>query len=632
MNKVLKLALGAVLGVALVTPAFAQDNFPDVPENHWAYGALSNLKDKVLFGYPDGFYRGSRMMSRYEFAVGINQVWTRMNSMFQGVDEKLAALERMIRDNPGGQVDVSALERQIAELRQQVQGMQGWQKSIEDLQKLSSEFERELAALGVDVDAMKRDISDLKSRVEALENRTTPIKIGATVNALILAGHSDDNLHGILPDGTIVGREDFNGLDNRAGFTRDFKVVHDINFNFSGETDGGIKWNADLAVGNALGTIGAYNNPGAGAGFGDAANTDIYFNTAYVSYDSSLVGQGVGVTIGRFGHQVGKYLWQRPAYSADYYQNEFRNNGDWYLDGLALDFNFGAAVLKAFAGRNSNLLTTNGAELNGSFLPGAGNAQYDATLGLQLNVPIGDNGDVTLAYLWQDSFDTNVLNGQAVNRRSVYGADLNFGFGAIAFSGSFAKSDISYNTSNVIDRDNTAWEAGLKYSGGSFDLAGGYRRVEENFQADGSWGRLGLLWNPTNIEGFHAGLKFRPSSDLSIYAKGEFVEAINGGGAGGWAVANNDEIYTYKVGVDYKLSNAFDLGLKYEHAKFDYNTGSDPELNWYTLRLGYNMAENAKLVFTYIYSDVDLKGRGPGFGLANQYKGGFLGTQLSVKF
>ena len=44
MKNTLKYALGAVLTAALVAPAMAQDNFPDVPENHWAYEALAKMK------------------------------------------------------------------------------------------------------------------------------------------------------------------------------------------------------------------------------------------------------------------------------------------------------------------------------------------------------------------------------------------------------------------------------------------------------------------------------------------------------------------------------------------------------------------------------------------------------------
>lgn len=634
MNKVLKIALGAVLSVALVAPAFAQDNFPDVPENHWAYQAMSNLKDKVLFGYPDGFVRGARMMSRYEFAVAINQLWTKMMGMFEGVDSKISAMQDQLNNMKPGGGDNGALQKQLDDLKNQVDGMKGWGSSISDLQKLSGEFEKELASLGVDVDAMKKDMADVKSRLTALENKSNAVNIGASVDMLILAGHSKDGMFGLLPDGTIVGRNDFGGLNHPTGFTRDFKVVHNVDLNLSGGTDSGVKWNADLGIGNTFGTFGDLNTNSANAGgapFGDRANTDVVFNTMYVTYNSELVGQGVGVKVGRFGKQVGEYLWQRPAYSADYYQNALRDSGDWYMDGVQLDFKFGPAALQVFGGRNSNLLTTNGGEINPSVLPSDnGLAPVDATLGLQLNVPIGETGDVTLAYLWQDSFSQDTIGASQVNRRNVYGADANLMFNNIKFHGSFAQTDISYNTSNVVNSDNTAWSAGLGFKAAGFDIDAGYRRVEKNFAADGAWGRFGTLWNPTNFEGFNVGVSFNPSADLHVYGKGEFVEAIDAG-AGGWAVADNDKVNTYTIGLGYKLSNAFDLGLKYENATFDYNTGTDPALNWYTVALGYNLDTNAKLMFTYIYSDADYKGRTIGT-MAGQYKGGLLGTQLSVKF
>jgi len=56
MNRTFKFALAAVLSVGLVLPATAQ-TFPDVPDNHWAWDALENLRGSVLFGYPDGLYR-----------------------------------------------------------------------------------------------------------------------------------------------------------------------------------------------------------------------------------------------------------------------------------------------------------------------------------------------------------------------------------------------------------------------------------------------------------------------------------------------------------------------------------------------------------------------------------------------
>lgn len=45
-------------------------NFPDVPENHWAYTYVKTLADKgYLKGYPDGEFKGDRALTRYEYAA-----------------------------------------------------------------------------------------------------------------------------------------------------------------------------------------------------------------------------------------------------------------------------------------------------------------------------------------------------------------------------------------------------------------------------------------------------------------------------------------------------------------------------------------------------------------------------------
>ncbi|WP_337939807.1 S-layer homology domain-containing protein [Dialister invisus] len=45
-------------------------DFPDVPENHWAYEYIRTLAGNgILQGYPDGTFKGDRSMTRYEFAT-----------------------------------------------------------------------------------------------------------------------------------------------------------------------------------------------------------------------------------------------------------------------------------------------------------------------------------------------------------------------------------------------------------------------------------------------------------------------------------------------------------------------------------------------------------------------------------
>src|ERR1041385_2539173 len=79
--------LAVSLGVALTAVAGAQqapDMFKDLDPNHWAYQATENLRQKgILIGYPGGYFRGKRTLTRYEFAV---------------------ALDRLLKNLPPGQV------------------------------------------------------------------------------------------------------------------------------------------------------------------------------------------------------------------------------------------------------------------------------------------------------------------------------------------------------------------------------------------------------------------------------------------------------------------------------------------------------------------------------------------------
>ena len=48
----------------------AEQLFPDVPQNHWAYEYVNGLIAKgIIEGYPDGTFGGDRAMTRYEFAA-----------------------------------------------------------------------------------------------------------------------------------------------------------------------------------------------------------------------------------------------------------------------------------------------------------------------------------------------------------------------------------------------------------------------------------------------------------------------------------------------------------------------------------------------------------------------------------
>jgi hypothetical protein len=116
-------ALVAVVAlVAFAAPAFAANPFMDVPMNHWAYDAVSQLAARgIVTGYPDGAFKGQWKATRYEMASVVARALA--------------------------YVDMNKASKEDLEL----------------LKKLVVEFKDELDALGVKVE-------DLDKRVGALED------------------------------------------------------------------------------------------------------------------------------------------------------------------------------------------------------------------------------------------------------------------------------------------------------------------------------------------------------------------------------------------------------------------------------------------------------------------------------
>lgn len=637
MNRTLKYALGAVLGLGLVMPATAQ-NFPDIPDNHWAYEALSNLRGKVLFGYPDGLYRPARPMSRAEFAVAVNQLYqmmmaghSSMTSAMNGLDSRVSDLEK--RPTGGGdEAAIASIRRQLADLTNTVNGMKGWGQDIASLKRLAGEFEKELAGVGVDVDAMKKDMGDLADRVAALEAGGDAVQISGDGNFVILAGHSTDGMYGLTKAGRLtgVGRDDYTGTP--VGMTRDLSVFHELNLTLSGDAGDNVAWNASINVNNMMGgnAFMDYNAQNAGVGFREEW-ADVFIDEMSVSWDDSLAGQGFSADVGRFRHSSGPFFMSRSDYT-EFYNNSRWDDGDFVMDGGRFMFGFGTVDLTVLMARNSERYTVGGFDINPmSKTDGGGNVfTTDQMMGFELDFDLGEDASLTGVYYLQDT--NTMFNG--ANRMNTFGAEVEFSFNDIDLMGVFAQTDFSMNTNSVINSDNTATALWASYDGGNWGLNGGYASVEGNFGANGAWGRIGTAWNPSNIQGYAVGLWFQASEDLSLSLNGGFWEGNDSGqGLFGLPLTSDDEVKTMSVKLAYDLNEAWGLSLGYENVDWDFNAGTDPEQKWYTVGLNYSLSDATEVSFLYMISDVDFMGRAnlDPAGM-DVYKGGMLGTQVSFKF
>ena len=577
-------------------------------------------------------------MSRAEFAVAVNQLYQMMMAGNSSMASSMNALSKRVSDlenaPSGGTGDLDMLKRQVADLQNSVNGMKGWGQDIASLKRLAGEFEKELAGVGVDVDAMKKDMSDLAARVAKLEEGGA-VKISGDGNFVVLAGHSTDDMYGLTRTGRLMGegRGDYSGVP--VGMTRDLSVFHELNVTLSGEAGDGVDWNASLNVNNMMGSRGFdnYNSMNAGAGFREEWS-DVFIDEMTVSWDDSLAGQGFSADIGRFRHSSGAFFLKRSDYT-EFYNNARWDDGAFVMDGGRFMFGFGNVDLTVIAARNSERYTVGGIDLNPMSKMGPDGAfTTDQMLGFELGFDLGANARLNGVYYFQDSntmFDTGMGN---ANRMNTMGAELEFSFDQIDVYGVYAKTNFSENTDSVLDEDNTAMALWAAYDGGNWGLDGGYAAVEGNFGANGSWGRIGTAWNPSNIEGFGAGLWFNASDALKVKVKGGFFSGTDtGAGLFGLPLTEDDDVTTYSVNLMYDLNNAWGLSLGYENVDWDFNTGNDPEQKWYTVGLNYNVSDATSVSFLYMISDVDFKGVSSldPAGM-DAYKGGMLGTQVSFKF
>jgi BMFP domain-containing protein YqiC len=124
----------------------------DVSPGDWAFEALRSLVERYgcIAGYPDGTYRGNRAMTRYEFAAGLN-------ACLQQIESLIAGLDFVTRED------------------------------LETLQRLTQEFEAELATLGTRVD-------NLEGRVAFLEDNqfSTTTKLNGEVIFALSGAYGDE--------------------------------------------------------------------------------------------------------------------------------------------------------------------------------------------------------------------------------------------------------------------------------------------------------------------------------------------------------------------------------------------------------------------------------------------------------
>ncbi len=642
MKRTLKLALTAVLGAALVVPALAQDNFPDVPDNHWAYEALLRLKSNgLLVGYPDGLYRGGRPASRYEMAVAIHATYVNLKNITDGLQKQIDELKGQMGNSNTG--DLQATKAALENLQNEVAGMKKWGDDVASLRKLVDTFQKELQDLNVNVEQVKKDLGDLTTRVEVLEKIKPAIAISGDANLFITSGGGTDGFANLDKDGRFSGARFQAQPANVTGqsFLKDLSVFHEGALTFTSTKETGPKFAGTLVFSNLVGpstngnvnSLGSQNALNYGQAYGEGNATDVYIQNFGVKFDSAFLGQPLTAEVGRLGYKLSPYILRRQD-NTSYYSNERWDNGEYMVDGAKVGLNFGKAKLEIVGGKTNRRFSNNGTDIQ---MLTAGGIGIDQTLGLNLGFGFGENGNVNVSYLLLDSTTaTGVVQGNAFTRIGVFGADGSIKFGDLKVMAGYAQSTYQNNSSNAFDSDNKAIYAGAGYEGNNWGVSATYRDIDAFYAAPGDWGRLGIWRNPTNIQGAMVKGHLNLGDKLTVHAGGEFEKGKKT--IAGSPLNKDTEITSLNLSVDYKLASNFSLMVGYEETEFKSlaNNNTKPKYRFTTLGLGYNISDTTMLKIGYELSDVENEFVLPLFGAnrnnAGTYRGGLFTTQLSVKF
>ncbi|PTA67148.1 S-layer homology domain-containing protein [Deinococcus arcticus] len=196
----------------------------DVPAGHWAKDAIDRLVSTgIILGYPDGTFRGTQNLTRYEAAVIIARL---LDQMRQGqvapsdIDpETLTALQNAIQelaaDLAALGVRVSDLEENMvsrddfARLEERVEMIAAASGDAEALAGITAQIE-ELTARADEYDTLRADVDDNASSIAALNDLTV------LLNQDIL--NLQDRVSAVeAAQADLVARADFDNLAGRVG-------------------------------------------------------------------------------------------------------------------------------------------------------------------------------------------------------------------------------------------------------------------------------------------------------------------------------------------------------------------------------------------------------------------------------
>jgi len=162
-------AFAAIAGALSMAGVYGQSGAPtDVPTNHWAYPAVSNLYQAgILKGYPDGTFKGSRPASRFELAQAVFALVQSQNVSTQQLERQIADLKSKIAASLSSEATVdkermAQLRDQVLALRAQIDEVKAQREQVAPLNDKFQSLRDRLRKIREDLEASRKDLEKTK--------------------------------------------------------------------------------------------------------------------------------------------------------------------------------------------------------------------------------------------------------------------------------------------------------------------------------------------------------------------------------------------------------------------------------------------------------------------------------------
>jgi hypothetical protein len=612
----------------------------DVPPGHWAYQAIRELvRLRILEGFPDGEFKPNREVSRAEFAQAIARA-------YRVVEERIRQLEaRLNQQAPADPTTQPASpERQVQELQQAARELQQLRSAVENLQRLAQEFEPEMSQLAISMRDLRRDLADLEARIRREERRKQ--RLTGDMTLAVFGTHSYDGRSAYTLNG--------NAINPSGKFLQSVGVLHELGLNIDMPINEQVDAKATFIVGNYL----PYTREGTRLADSLRLNknaytvgaTDVTLWEAYLTAPLDLFGTRVQAQVGRVPLKLTPYTFQRiePDYYLDFERYRDRAHR---ADGALLSAAFGNLNAQVF------LLSSYGIRSNTTrFFPiyfanhnASVSAPADQLAGLRLDYqfhiteyPVRLGATYFAAGVGRNrTFDhLNNTVRTDVNRVDVLGFDLSSRFSEIDVRFEYAVSILLRGDNRVVGGRNKAFDLSTSYRFNErWDALIGYREIEPYFVAPGNWGRIGYLYNPSDIKGTYLSSTYQVNNALTLRLTADFYTGaaklpFNRGYQG------SDRLRRVMLEASYRYTPRWRFHLTYEYVGWEINSlalnnqRGKPEWNYLTLRAAYDLGENIEFNLLYQYINTDGKGVALLSGGPNPAgnRAGVFATNLGYKF